>query len=166
MMFDPSGCRIENIDTRTVVPAICGVRSHPDSTALIDEQASCGIARERACLCGIVAVDRKAIGGSIPTREPGVFDGNPKIVMGVFNYGLDETARQSILDGRRVGVAKQLVAVVANQSIFGAQPDEPLRVLQHDVNRALGQPVGGCEMLESDGRRFSGRLGGRRAQNP
>ena len=57
------------------------------------------------------------------------------------------------------------MAVVADQTVLGGEPDESLGILQAVVDRALRQPLGGREVLEDERRRFE-RPAGRATSEP
>lgn len=77
----------------------------------------------------------------------------------------NEIARQSIDRVSRVGVSHEFMTIVADQTVFSAQPDEALGVLQHRHNRALRHPFRGRQMLKDEGRRI-GRSSRHRRQHP
>ncbi len=84
------------------------------------------ITREGCRIRDIVAVDRESVRGAAPARNAGILDRDPQIVMRVLCDLLNEVAGQPVGGARRVGVAKQLMPVVANQPVLGPEPDEAL----------------------------------------
>jgi hypothetical protein len=94
----------------------------------------------------------KSICIAVPSGKATVRHCDPQIVMSILSDGLNEVAREPIRCPSMISVPKEPVSVVANQAIFRAEPDESLAVLQRGVDRALGQPVRGGEMLENSGR--------------
>ena len=156
-VLDAARCGLENVDTRVE-------GSDPHAIVGIHEQRVDGVAGERAAVFGIVAVDDEVVGGALPAREAPVLDGDPQIVVTILDDGLDVVARQPAVGGARVGVAEQLVAVVAHQAVLGREPHEPLRILQRREHRALRQAVGSGQVLENERRIGGARAQGRREQ--
>ena len=156
-VLDASGCGLEDVQ-----PRVEG--SDPDAIAGVHQQRVDGIAGERAGVLRIVAVDEEAVGGALPARETAALDGDPQIVVTILDDGLDVVARQPAVGGARVGVAEQLVAVVAHQAVLGREPHEPLRILQRREHRALRQAVGSGQVLENERRIGGARAQGRREQ--
>src|ERR1700682_3060970 len=112
---------------------------------------------------GIVAVDGEAVRRALPACQAPVLDGDPQIVVPVLDDGLDVVARQPAAGTARVGVAEQLMAVVAHQAVFGGEPHEALRILQGREYRPLRQAVRCRQVLENE-RRICGARAGTRSQ--
>ena len=74
--------------------------------------------------------------------------------MRIFDHLKDVVPGQAAAAGWQTGVADQLVTVVADETVFGGQPHESLRVLQGCVNGPLWEAVGGGEVLENERKRF------------
>jgi hypothetical protein len=106
----------------------------------------------------------ESVGAAAPARQAAIGNGDPQIVMRILGDRLDEVARQAVGGFAPVTVAKEPMAIVADQAVLGAEPDEPLTVLQRDLDRALGEPVGARQVLEHGGEP-SGALAARAGPN-
>ena len=78
----------------------------------------------------------------------------------------DEIAGQPLRSVARIGVAVELVAVVADQAILGGDPDEALRILEHGIDPPLRQAVRGREVLENERRCIGGAGRDRAGEQP
>jgi len=156
-VFDPAGRRLENVYSR-----IAG--SNPDPATRIQHQGADRIARQGLRIRSAVSDDGEAVGVPVPTRDASVLDRDPQITMRIFNHLKDIVAGQAATGGWQTGVAHQVMAVVADETVFGGKPHESLRVLQSRVNGALWQAIRGGEVLEDERKRLGCRYGSHEPQ--
>src|SRR5580700_2821470 len=116
-MLDVPGPGLQNVDAR-----IAG--SNPKPTARVDQERTRRVAREGVGIRGIVSENRESIAGAVPTSDARVLDRYPQVVVRVLGDLVNEVAGWAPGYAGRVGVAYQLMAVVADQAIFGAEPHE------------------------------------------
>src|SRR6266481_1368626 len=116
-MLDAPGCRIQDVDTR-----IAG--SDPNPTARVHHHGPRGVAAEGIGMGGIMAEDREGISAAVPAGDTGILDRYPEIVMRILDDLVDEVTGQSTTYAGRVCVANHVMAVIADQTVFGTEPDE------------------------------------------
>jgi hypothetical protein len=141
-MFDVSRERVNDVD-----PGISG--AGPDAARVIGEQRDYNIARQGSRLRGVVPKQSEPIGVAVPSGKTAIGDSDPQVAVRVLHDCLNEIAGEPVRRLPPISVPKKPVSVVAHQAIFGAEPDESLAVLQRTVDRALGQTIRSCEMLEN-----------------
>ena len=83
----------------------------------------------------------EAAAAAIEPRQSAAAGTDVEGAVAAFREGGDETLRQTAVDVGLVLVDQQFLAVVAVQPALSADPDETGAVLEHDVDRALGQLV-------------------------
>ncbi len=158
-VFDPAGRRLQDVDSR-----IAG--SDPDSATRVQHQGAYCIARQGLRILIAVPHDGEAVSVPVPARDPSVLDRDPQITLRIFDHLIDEVPGQAPRGGWQAGVADQLMTVVADETVFGREPHESLRVLQSRPNGALWQAVRGGDVLEDERKRFRCRSGRDESQPP
>src|SRR5882672_12200935 len=118
-MLDAPGCGIQDVDTR-----IAG--SDPNPSARVHHHGPRGVAAEGIGIGGIMAEDREGISAAVPAGDTGILDRYPEIVMRILDDLVDEVTGQSTTYAGRVGVANKGLAIIADQTILGAEPHEAL----------------------------------------
>src|SRR5215469_1653052 len=86
--------------------------------------------------------------------------GDPERPVGPHRQGVDPVVGQGIPIQGVMMVGDEVVAVVALQSVLGAEPHVTLRVLGDGLDRALRQPVFNADVMEAQTRAGTKRYGG------
>ena len=127
----------------------CAAGTRPDEAVLVDEHAPHRVAADTGGVLWIMAPGPERLGLAIVANEPAAARSEPEVAGVVFGNVEYEVVAE------RIGIAalafemSELVAVVAVQAIFGANPDVTRRILPDGQHRALRQAVIERQVIET-----------------
>jgi hypothetical protein len=135
-------------------------RSDPKAAVVVFEERGYAVVTEAIAILIAVFVANKMIGSGVQAVEA-VCSAYPELVVTVFADAADIAVAETVAIRLIVAVDDHVVAVVAVESIAGADPDEAAAVLKNGFDGAVGEALFAGEVGEIQFWRLGPRGGGR-----